>query len=202
MAWAGGRAGHRYACQGNLLAGPQVVEEMARAFETSPGELADRLLAALRAGEKAGGDRRGKQSAALLVAKAGAGYGGFNDRYLDLRVDDDHEPVRGLAHLLELHHLYFGKSDPSERVALEGKVLRELQGIMKRLGLYQGALRGIYDEPTRQALRLLAGKENLEDRVFLDEGTIDPPALQYLRAQVGAQPGTGEIPRRPVRRQS
>jgi len=202
MAWAGGRTGTSYACQGNILAGPQVVEQMALAFETSEGELADRLLAALLAGEEVGGDRRGKQSAALLVAKPAAGYGGFNDRYLDLRVDDDREPVTALAHLLELHHLYFGKSEPSERLALEGKLLIQLQRIMKRLGLYQGALHGIYDEETRQALRLLAGRENLEDRVFLDEATIDPPALTYLRAHYRAPGGKRRAPRRPLRRRS
>ncbi len=126
----------------------------------------------------------------------------FNDRYLDLRVDDDREPVTALAHLLELHHLYFGKSEPSERLALEGKLLIQLQRIMKRLGLYQGALHGIYDEETRQALRLLAGKENLEDRVFLDEATIDPPALTYLRAHYRAPGGKRRAPRRPLRRRS
>ena len=182
MTWAGGRVGANYACQGNLLAGPQVVEQMALAFETSEGELADRLLAALLAGEEAGGDRRGKQSAALLVVKAGAGYGGFDDRYLDLRVDDSSDPVSGLARLLDLHHLYFGKSETSERIALEGKALLELQRIMKRLDVYHGAGAGQYDEETRLALRQLTGKENLEDRVFLEEGAIDPPAFQYLRA--------------------
>jgi uncharacterized Ntn-hydrolase superfamily protein len=196
MAWAGGRAGTCYACQGNLLAGPQVVEQMALAFETSEGELADRLLAALLAGEEAGGDRRGKQSAALLVTKPGAGYGGRSDRYLDLRVDDDRDPVSGLAHLVELHHLYFGKSEPSERVALEGKVLRELQRIMKRLGAYSGEPHGRYDETTRIALRQLTGKENLEDRVYLGDGTIDPPALDYLRALGRASRSAGRRARR------
>jgi len=200
MAWAGGRAGRDYACQGNLLAGPQVIEEMARAFESSHGELADRLLATLLAGEEAGGDRRGKQSAALLVAKSGAGYGGFNDRYLDLRVDNDGEPVRRLSRLIGLHHLYFGKSEPSERVALEGKVLLDLRKMLKRRGLYQGPLQAPYDEPTRQALRLLTGKENLEDRVFLEEATIDPPALAYLRKHFPAPRRARGVPRRAGRK--
>lgn len=100
--WAGGKTGKHYACQGNILTGPEVVEAMARAFEESKGPLAWRLLAALEAGEKAGGDSRGKQSAALLVVRDRAGYGGFNDRYLDFRVDDHADPVRELARILTL----------------------------------------------------------------------------------------------------
>jgi uncharacterized Ntn-hydrolase superfamily protein len=202
MQWAGGRVGASYACQGNILAGPRVIEQMALAFETSEGELADRLLAALLAGEEAGGDRRGKQSAALLVVKAGAGYGGFSDRYLDLRVDDDREPVSRLAHLLNLHHLYFGKSEPSERLALEGKVLVAVQRMLRQLGFYRGAGEGRYDQETQSALRQLTGRENLEDRVFLEEGAIDPPALEYLRALARASGRPRRASRRRPRRQS
>ncbi|MDR5682400.1 MAG: DUF1028 domain-containing protein, partial [Armatimonadota bacterium] len=93
LAWAGGRTGDRYACQGNLLAGPEVVSAMAKAFEAGAGRpLPERLLAALEAGQHAGGDRRGQQSAALYVVKEGGSYGGYLDRYVDLRVDDDPQP--------------------------------------------------------------------------------------------------------------
>ena len=96
--WAGGRTGDHFAAQGNILAGAEVVEEMARAFVDTAGELCDRLLAALLAGDAAGGDRRGKQSAALLIVREQGGYEGRNDRYIDLRVDDHpdapHELVR------------------------------------------------------------------------------------------------------------
>jgi uncharacterized Ntn-hydrolase superfamily protein len=103
IAWAGGRNGPSYAIQGNLLAGEAVVAEMERAFLASEGKpLAERLYLALRAGDDAGGDSRGKQSAALLVARERAGYGGFSDRAVDLRVDDDPEPFDELGRLLDL----------------------------------------------------------------------------------------------------
>lgn len=185
FAWAGGRTGQGYACQGNILTGQAVVDVMAEAFERATGELADRLLAALLAGDEAGGDSRGRQSAALLVVKPGGGYAGFNDRYLDLRVDDDPKPVQRLAGLVKLHRLYFGKSAESERLKIEGELAKELQTIMARLGFYSGAIHGEYDEATRAALRAFTGKENLEDRTFLDDGTIDPPALDHIRERFG-----------------
>jgi len=103
LAWAGGRNGPNYAAQGNILAGEAVVEAMEKTFLASAGKpLAERLYAALMAGEKAGGDRRGKQSAALLVVREGAGYGGWTDRAIDLRVDDHAEPFEELGRLLRL----------------------------------------------------------------------------------------------------
>jgi uncharacterized Ntn-hydrolase superfamily protein len=100
-AWAGGVAGVNYACQGNILVGEKAVQAMARAFESSKGELAERLLAALEAGDAAGGDSRGRQSAAILVVRPGGGYGGWDDRYLDIRVDDDPQPIKGLRRMME-----------------------------------------------------------------------------------------------------
>jgi uncharacterized Ntn-hydrolase superfamily protein len=112
--WAGHIAGPNFAVQGNLLAGQAVVEGMAKAFETSsniPGtELADWLMASLQAGQDAGGDRRGRQSAALLVVRAHAGYAGMNDRYIDLRVEDHQTPIMELARLLEIHKLFYKKA--------------------------------------------------------------------------------------------
>jgi uncharacterized Ntn-hydrolase superfamily protein len=184
--WAGGITGPGYACQGNILVSRATVEAMAATFERTPGELADRLLAALLAGDEAGGDRRGKQSAALVVVRPNGGYAGFNDRYLDLRVDDDPEPVRRLQGLVTLHRLYFGKSPVAERLPIAGAVAEELQAMMQRLGYYPGPLNGQYDEATRAALRAFTGNENLEDRTFLEEGQIDAPALAYLRERFGA----------------
>jgi uncharacterized Ntn-hydrolase superfamily protein len=100
--WAGGKTGKHYACQGNILTGPEVVDAMAKAFEEAKGPLAWRLMASLEAGDKAGGDKRGKQSAAIYVAKAKGGYGGGNDRYIDFRVDDHKEPIPELARILAL----------------------------------------------------------------------------------------------------
>ena len=100
--WAGGKTGKHYAAQGNLLAGEAVVADMAKAFEAAKGPLAWRLMAAMEAGEKAGGDKRGRQSAAILVVREKGGYGGFNDRAVDFRVDDHAKPLEELARILAL----------------------------------------------------------------------------------------------------
>ncbi len=100
ITYAGGKTGKNYSCQGNLLAGEAVINDMAKAFETTEGRLGWKIMAALLAAENAGGDKRGKQSAALLIVKDKAGYGGWDDRYVDLRVDDHEEPVRELSRLL------------------------------------------------------------------------------------------------------
>jgi uncharacterized Ntn-hydrolase superfamily protein len=103
--WAGGKSGKNYTAQGNILTGSVVVEAMASTFEASASlPLADRLVKALAAGQAVGGDSRGQQSAALLVVRAKGGYGGYNDRYIDLRVDDSPKPIEELARLLETHH--------------------------------------------------------------------------------------------------
>lgn len=102
-AWAGAVSGKHYTAQGNILAGEDVVKSMGKAFEETEGELADKLMAALFAGQKAGGDTRGQQSVALLVVQEDSGYGGFNGRYIDLRVDDAEKPIDELQRLLEIH---------------------------------------------------------------------------------------------------
>lgn len=107
--WAGGIAGKNFACQGNILKGEDVVKNMARSFEESTGDLGDRLIAALEAGQEAGGDVRGMQSAALLIVREGWGYGGYNDRYRDLRVDDHAEPIKELKRVYDLHRKIFPK---------------------------------------------------------------------------------------------
>src|SRR5207253_6933103 len=101
-AWAGHKAGKHYSCQGNILAGEAVIADMAKAFEEAKGPLAWRMMAALEAAEKAGGDKRGKQSAAILVVRDKGGYGGYDDRMIDLRVDDHTQPVQELARILAL----------------------------------------------------------------------------------------------------
>ena len=107
--WAGAVSGKHYTAQGNILAGEAVVKAMGKAFEETEGELADKLMAALFAGQEKGGDSRGQQSAALLVVQEGRGYGGFNDRYIDLRVDDAEKPIEELQRLLELHKALFAR---------------------------------------------------------------------------------------------
>ncbi|HEU5089222.1 MAG TPA: DUF1028 domain-containing protein [Roseiflexaceae bacterium] len=182
--WAGHRTGPGYAAQGNILAGPDVVDAMVAAFAEAGGELAERLVAALHAGDAAGGDRRGRQSAALYVARAGGSYGGVLDRYVDLRVDDHAHPVVELARLLRLHRFYLTPPHASSLVPIDTAVTRELQTLLAKAGFYHGAVTGQYDEATRDALNAYGGVENLEERLISDTH-IDPQVLAFLRDKLG-----------------
>lgn len=125
--WAGGRAAEDVAVQGNILVGPEVIEAMFTSWNAHPHDsLAERLLGALRAGDEAGGDRRGRQSAALLVVREGAGYGGGDDIAVDLRVDDHADPVGELTRLLDLNELYLTASTEDEKVAITPELAAEL----------------------------------------------------------------------------
>ncbi len=180
LPWAGHRIGEGFCCQGNLLVDARTLEAMAETFVKATGELADRLVAALLAGDRAGGDRRGRQSAAILVVREGGGYGGFNDRYMDLRVDDDPDPVVKLKDLVELHHLYFGTPRPEDRIPIDAALAREIQRLLRHVGLYTGEITGVYDEATRRALETLFGIENLEER-WQPGDAIDRVAWEFLR---------------------
>ncbi len=184
--WAGGFTGAGYAVQGNILAGEKVILAMAQTYEGLSGSLMHRLYQALLAGDRAGGDRRGRQSAAIYIVKPQGGYGGFNDRWIDYRVDDHPDPVFRLGELLELHELYFGESPIEERVQLAGQQLAQLQLLLKRLGYYQGEAHGTYDPPTRQALESFIGNENFEERFDPENGVIDRPVLEYLQRKFKA----------------
>jgi uncharacterized Ntn-hydrolase superfamily protein len=134
--WAGGDSGHGYAIQGNILAGPQVVEAMRDEWHATSGEpdLARRLLRVLQAGDAAGGDRRGRQSAALLVVRDEAGYGGRDDVAVDLRVDDHPDPCAELERLLDLNDLYLTASTEDEKVPLTPEMRHELDERARTLG--------------------------------------------------------------------
>jgi len=179
--WAGHIVGQGYACQGNILI-PGTIEAMATKFEEvrqKDGELADWLVAALTAGQEAGGDSRGRQAAGVLVVRENGGYGNRTDRYLDLRVDDDPYPIRKLLHLLDLHHLFFGEVNPDDLVPLAA-VAKRLQAILVRSGDYSGQINGRFDEPTRKALVSLVGRENMEDRWNGEGDLIDQVVVDYL----------------------
>ena len=178
--WAGGQVGEHYTCQGNILVGEDTVLAMARTFEQTTGRLCDRLVAALAAGQAAGGDSRGQQSAALLVVRQGGGYGGFNDRFIDLRVDDHPQPINELQRILQLHKLYLFPPDPADILVIDHDVARELQQLLTVLGDYQGASSGSYDEVTRAAFRKFSGRENLEERWF-EDARVDRTVLEFLR---------------------
>lgn len=181
--WAGGIAGPNFAAQGNILAGEQVITTLVETYVKTNGDLPHRLHAALLAGDRAGGDRRGKQSAAIYVVKPKGGYGGFNDRWVDYRVDDHPDPVLRLGELLELHELYFNKSDASAEIELVGDVLISLQKIMARLGYGQDLPLGKYEDKTRLALEAFMGNENFEERVDIKNGKIDKPVYDHILHQ-------------------
>jgi uncharacterized Ntn-hydrolase superfamily protein len=178
--WAGHIVGANYACQGNILVSGDTVQAMAQTFENAQGALVDRLIAALEAGQKAGGDRRGQQSAAVLVVREGGGYAGFNDRYLDLRVDDHPAPIEELARLRKLHNLYLGETDPENLVKIEGELLSEIQEILRRTGYFKGATTVVYDEKTKKAFRDFVSTENLEER-WRDDDLLDRVILDFMR---------------------
>jgi len=182
-AWAGGIAGTvegdgGFAIQGNILTGPDVVEAMHAAWRaTQSGQpLSRRLLAALTAGDDAGGDKRGRQSAALLVVTPDGGYGGGSDVLADLRVDDHPQPVPELSRLLDLHDVYFGKPDPATALPLEGDLGDEVRERLARLGHRA--------DDVDTALADWAGIENFEERMLA--GRIDPLVLDQLRQRSSA----------------
>lgn len=181
MAWAGHRVGDGYSCQGNILVSAETIEAMAETFEGAQGALSSRLLTALCAADRVGGDKRGKQSAALIVARRGGGYLGSSDVLVDLRVDDARDPCGELRRLHDLHHFYFGSSPSSEKLKIEGELAREVQEFLIRAGFYTGEPDGNIDEATKVALEAFVTIENLEERVDLERLMLDPPALRFMR---------------------
>jgi uncharacterized Ntn-hydrolase superfamily protein len=177
--WAGGVTGNGYAIQGNILAGARVVPAMEKKFLSAKGNLPSRLHAALLAGDRAGGDKRGRQSAAIYVVKPSGGYGGFNDRWIDYRVDDHEDPVPRLAELIELQSLYFDKSPENERVGLKGSPLEQITKILKREGYLKG------NKSYADAFHEFIGNENFEERAEPRGLWIDKPVLKYLVKKFG-----------------
>lgn len=208
LAWAGGRIADGVAVQGNILAGSEVVDAMLTAFQAASGPLPDRLLSTLLAGDRAGGDARGRQSAALLVVRAGGGYGGTTDRWIDLRVDDHVDPVPELRRLLDIWRLLSERPDPADLVAIEPALAAELRARLTRAGWapgrddtfaasIRGALAGAsrigtprdagpdWDATWDAALLSWMGVANLEERTAA-AGWIDPAVLEQLRAATDA----------------
>ena len=172
--WAGGRTGPEYAAQGNILVSADTVEALAETFEATPGRpLAERLVQCLDAAQAAGGDRRGQQSAALLVVERGGGYAGLSDVLVDLRVDDHPTPIEELRRLYGIHQDLFGRTPPEEWIEVDAPLVEELGMRLAELG---------YDEELPEAFMRWSGSENLEERV---DGIvrIDPVVLRKLRGQ-------------------
>jgi uncharacterized Ntn-hydrolase superfamily protein len=164
--WAGGRTGDGYAAQGNILVSAATVDALAETFEASIGPLAERLLASLAAGQRAGGDSRGQQSASLLVVERDGGYAGLSDTLVDLRVDDHELPIEELQRLYEAHRLLFGKTPRDRWLPLDDELQAEVSGLLGRLGY--------------KTLADWAGAANLEERIEGDDA-IDPVVLRELR---------------------
>ena len=164
--WAGGRTGDGFAAQGNILVSAATVDALAETFEESSGPLAVRLLRALAAGQAAGGDSRGQQSAALLVVERDGGYAGLSDTLVDLRVDDHERPIEELQRLYEAHGLLFGETPRDRWLPLNDELRAEVSGLLAGLGY--------------ETLTDWAGVANLEERVDGDDA-IDPVVLRELR---------------------
>ncbi|MGZ9159795.1 MAG: DUF1028 domain-containing protein [Candidatus Limnocylindrales bacterium] len=207
LTWAGGRTAEGVAVQGNILVGPGVVDDALAAFQAAQGPLPDRLLAALAAGDQAGGDARGRQSAALLVVRAAGGYSGGNDRWIDLRVDDHPTPIPELRRLLGVWRLLSERPDAADLVEIDTALAAELRDRLRRAGWAPGrddalatsvraSLAGItrigtprvlgadWDATWDGALLTWMGVANLEERTAA-AGWIDPVVLTELRSTTG-----------------
>ncbi len=186
FSWAGHAVGRNYACQGNILAGEEVVKGMARAFESTEGDLPVRLLAALHAGQKAGGDKRGQQSAALLVVRERGGYGGLNDRWIDVRVDDHPMPIDELTRVFNIYDVtLLNRENPNDVLVLAPSVVREVQQGLTKLGFYHGALSGKYDRATKASFEAWAGINNFENKLPAN-GRMWGSIYRVFRSQVAS----------------
>lgn len=188
-AWAGHLVGRGYCALGNILAAQAVVEALAGAYEATEGDLPERLLAALEAGQAAGGDRRGQQSAALLVVREGGSYGGYTDRYIDIRVDDHPRPIEELRRVFRVYDLtLLRREDPEDAVVLEGAVAREVKGLLARGGHYEGSLDAGWDEAAANALKDFFHIHNFETK-WRDDGRLWGTVYRYLRETLGDPQG-------------
>lgn len=178
-AWAGGRVGPYCAAQGNMLLGESTVAAMVEWFATHDGPLADRLVDALWAGERAGGDKRGRQSSALLVVRPDAGIAVYDDNLIDLRIDSDPHPCRRLRDLLGEYYAVQIRTPRDQYLRLTEERVAQIQLALYRLGRYLGAHHGRFDDATRAALWGFCVAENQKAR-WAEDGTIDPRLLNYL----------------------
>lgn len=176
--WAGHKVGRNHSAQGNILVSEETVTAMSETFERAEGTLAERLIEALAAAQQAGGDSRGKQSAAVYVLQEGAGYGGYNDVKVDLRVDDHPEPIEELRRLYKLHELF---GTPAEEfLDLEGDVFEDVKRQLVKLGFLDTIDYPTYDGTVKEALKTFALRENFDDR-WSEENQIDEKVYAFLK---------------------
>jgi uncharacterized Ntn-hydrolase superfamily protein len=208
MDWAGGRTAEGVAVQGNILVGASVVDATLETYLAATGRFTDRLLAALKAGDDQGGDSRGRQAAAILVVRAGAGYLGGDDRFADLRVDDHPAPIDELLRLRSIHALMWERPLPEELIPIDDTLAAELRTLLDRVGAQPRAeadealaeelgdvidpigtprpLPDGWDQAHADRLAGWMGKENLEMREAAT-GWIDPVVLDHLRGAASGQ---------------
>jgi uncharacterized Ntn-hydrolase superfamily protein len=182
--WAGGRTGPDYAIQGNILVSEATVDAMEKTFLGTRGSLADRLLAAIKAGAEAGGDRRGRQSAALVVVRQGASYDAKSDRYIDISVYDAKDPIAEIYRLYDLQKIHFERSDPKDVIPIRGADAVYLQKLLAKKGFHKGRTDGVWDEASTNALADYMGWENYDTRIRRD-GPIDRKILELIKAKEG-----------------
>jgi len=163
--WAGHIVGKNFSCQGNILASEEVVKAMAKAFKTTRGDLIEKFFAVLDAGQETGGDRRGRESAAILIVKEKGAYDGGTDNYINIRVDEHPTPIKELKKVFEIYDMcLLLRDDPKDLVKLKGDKVKIVKERLKLDGFYEGAIDDKYDEVTKKALRDWLGTNNLEVR--------------------------------------
>jgi uncharacterized Ntn-hydrolase superfamily protein len=178
--WAGGIAGECFAAQGNILVSSRTVESMASSFESSNSDFPEKLIGCLKAAQKAGGDRRGMQSAALLIVRKGGGYAGFNDRYVDIRVDEDRRPINELERIFRLYDLVMLSRERAEDfVRVTASVRSEIQTHLLRLHYYSGKVDGMDTTAYRTAFREYISVNNFENKSS-PRGKISIRLLEYM----------------------
>ncbi len=161
--WAGHVIGENYACQGNILVSEDTVLAMSHAYRETSGDLVEKLLAALEEGQEAGGDSRGKQSAAILIVKEEGAYDGGTDRYINVRVDKHEHPIKELRRVFELYDLSLLKrDDPDDKVKLSGDIMKTIKEVLKKDGFYDGDINSKYDNITKESLQKWMHTNNFE----------------------------------------
>jgi len=186
--WSGSAAGHDCVALGNGLASARVVDQMVATFERAPASLAERLMAALDAGERAGGDVRGQQSAALLVMRRDGGYGSLDDRLVDISVYDHARPIEELARCYALHRLSYFPSEPSNLVPISPELAVELKTLMAARGFYREDPDRSWGQEAQSRLDLFLGSENYDNRID-NGGLFDLEVLADLRRRYGVTLG-------------
>ncbi len=182
--WAGHVIGKSHCSLGNILASEDVVRSMATAYEETEEDLPERLLAALEAGQKAGGDRRGQQSAALLVARSEGGYGGYTDRYIDIRVDEHPRPIEELKRIFKVYDLtLLERESPEDVVELAGEVGGRVKEMLARTGFYRGSLDESWGADALEALRDYFNINNFENK-WREDGFLWKSVYNYMRETI------------------